>query len=592
VPDDPNNPGGFYILFSTLTGSHPFTASASQHASNTETANVAANGTVRQDFKLGSGHLVITPTSISSTQVLGSTSTQTLNFKNDGTADAHVMLNEAGGGFQILHAQGAALSNIKLPDDNPASPAWLGNNQNGNAPPVDAGAPKDPTWATIANYPTAIMDNGCDLINAKEYCVGGVDGSLSMTNQGFFYDQGTNAWTPIASMANAREKPGVAAVNGKLYVTGGWDSNGVPIAATEVYDPSSNSWSTVAPNPNPTAAPGVATANGKIYFVGGCADGSCTASNKVEVYDTSSNSWSSAANYPTGNSWEGCGGVNGKVYCAGGINGGTTFNTGNVYDPSSDSWSPIANMPTDLWGGVSGAPTGELVISGGVINQSSTVTNEGFAYDPSSNSWSSIPNAQFPRYRAGGGCGFYKIGGSSGGFSPTADSEVLGPGLDQCGTTDVPWLDESPKQFTVPAGSSVNVTVTLTATTADGVAQPGKYTADLLVNADTPQTINPIDVTMTVTPPKQWGKLQGTVTGTDCNNVTKGLSAVVFADGTGSGFSWTAKTDKNGNYAFWGPKDTYSLIATANGWIAQTKSAKIQQGKTTTVNFNLRPTGC
>ena len=96
---------------------------------------------------------------------------------------------------------------------------------------------------------------------------------------------------------------------------------------------------------------------------------------------------------------------------------------------------------------------------------------------------------------------------------------------------------------------------------------------------------------MNVTPPKSWGKLKGTVTGTDCNNVTKGLSAVVFADGS-TGFSWTARTDKNGNYAFWGPKDTYTLIASANGWIPQTKTGKIQQGKTTTVNFNLRPTGC
>lgn len=594
VPDDPNNPGGFYYLFSSVTGSHPFTATASQHSPDTETVNVAGDNTVRQDFKLGSAHLVITPSTLSSTQVLGSTATKTLTFHNDGTGAAHVTLNEQGGGFQILGLQGAPLSNIKVPNDDMGggpSPAWLGDHTNDGAPAVDAGAPKDPTWATIANYPTAIMDNGADFINGKEYSVGGVDGSLSITNKGWVYDPGTNAWTPIANMANAREKPGVAAVNGKLYVTGGWDSTGTPIAATEAYDPGSDTWTTVAPNPSPTAAPGVAVANGKIYFVGGCADGACTASNKVEVYDPSSNSWSSAANYPTGNSWEGCGGVNGKVYCAGGINGGTTFNTGNVYDPSSDSWTPIANMPTDLWGGAAGSPTGELVISGGVINQSTTVTNEGFAYTPSSDSWSAIPNAQFPRYRAGGGCGFYKVGGSSGGFSPTADSEVLGPGLDQCGTTDVPWLSESPSEFDVPAGGTVTVNVGFAATTANGVLQPGTYTGQILVNANAPQTINPIGVTMNVTPPKSWGKLQGTVSGTDCNNVTKGLSAVVFADGN-MGFSWTARTDKNGSYAFWGPKDTYTLIASANGWIPQTKTAKIQQGKTTTVNFNLRPTSC
>jgi hypothetical protein len=53
VPADPNNPGGFYYLFSSLTGPHAFTASASQHSDVTATVNVAGNSTVRQDFKLG-----------------------------------------------------------------------------------------------------------------------------------------------------------------------------------------------------------------------------------------------------------------------------------------------------------------------------------------------------------------------------------------------------------------------------------------------------------------------------------------------------------------------------------------------------------
>src|SRR5207253_1314784 len=145
----------------------------------------------------------------------------------------------------------------------------------------------------------------------------------------------------------------------------------------------------------------------------------------------------------------------------------------------SNSWSPIADMPIDLWGSVSGGPNGLLVIASGVTNGFNTVTNQGFAYDPSANSWTALPNATFPRYRAGGSCGFYKVGGSSGGFSPTPDSEVLGPGLDQCGTTDVPWFSESPSEFDVPVGGTVTVTVTFTATTADGVAQPGTYTGQI-----------------------------------------------------------------------------------------------------------------
>jgi hypothetical protein len=72
---------------------------------------------------------------------------------------------------------------------------------------------------------------------------------------------------------------------------------------------------------------------------------------------------------------------------------------------------------------------------------------------------------------------------------------------------NVPWLAESPAQFTVPVGGTVNVTVTLSATTADQVTQPGTDTAQILVSSpDTPQTLNPVGVTMNLTPPKGWGR--------------------------------------------------------------------------------------
>jgi len=592
VPDDPGNPGGFYYLFSSLTGSHPFTASKSLYSSSTATVNVVGDNTVRQDFQLGAGHLVITPTSITKTQVLGTTTTQTLSFKNDGTGPAHVQLNEQGGSFSILNMQGAKTINVHLEEEDLASPAFLGNHDHGDVPGVDAGTPKDPTWSTIAGYPTAIMDNGADFVNGKEYSVGGIDSSFAITNKGYAYNPDDNTWAPIANMANAREKPGVAALNGKLYVTGGWDSSGTPIAATEVYDPASDSWSTVAPNPSPTAAPGVAVANGKIYFVGGCADGACTVSNKVEVYDPSSDSWSTAANYPIGDAWEGCGGINGKVYCAGGTNGSATFKSGNVYDPGSDSWSPIADMPIDLWAMVAGAPNGMLVVSSGVTNGFNTITNQGYAYQPSTDSWAALPSAQFPRYRAAGGCGFYKIGGSSGGFSPTPDSEFLSE-LNQCGTTDVKWLAESPTTFDVPAGATVNVTVTLSATTAAGVTQPGTYAAQIAVNANTPQTITPIGVTMNVTPPKGWGKLAGTVSGTDCSGNTAPLQGAQI-QASGKGYSFSLKTGKDGKYAFWAPSasNPYTVIASKDGYQAQSTKVNLKSGKTTTVNFNLPKTGC
>ena len=154
-------------------------------------------------------------------------------------------------------------------------------------------------------------------------------------------------------------------------------------------------------------------------------------------------------------------------------------------------------------------------------------------------------------------------------------------------------MSESPTSVTVPAGQSVNVTVTLSATTADQVTQPGTYTAQIGFEQDTPYSVNPENVTMNVTPPKGWGKIAGTVSGKSCGGQTSPLKAVVFANGK-KGFSYTLPTDKTGTYGFWAPSGSspFSLIASASGWIAQTKTTSIKGGKTTTVNFTLLPQSC
>lgn len=591
TPDDPNVGDGYYWMFSTLTGSHPFSAAKGVYQPSTQTVNVAANGSTRADFSLKAGLVSINPQSVSVSQVLGNTSTASVTLSNTGTAPADVKLSERSGAFQILTAQGAPLRLIHGEEDGGFSPGWAAG-QKDDIPGVTAGSPRDPSWSTLAPYPVGIMDNSAAYIDGKLYSVGGFDSTFNTTAKGYVYDPGAGTWSAIADMPVAREKPGVAAVNGKLYVTGGWDTSGNPVARTDVYDPASNTWSTVSPNPHPTAAPGVAVADGKMYFVAGCADGFCTVSSTAVVYDPAADSWSTVAAYPHGDSWESCGGIDGKVYCAGGTDGAATFKNGFAYDPGADSWSAIADMPIDLWASASGAANGLLLVSGGVTNGFSTITNQGYAYDPSTDSWAALPNAQFPRYRAAGACGFYKVGGSSGGFSPTPESEALS-GLDQCGTTDVPWLSEAPTTATLQPGQSVTVNITLAATTDASVTQPGTYTAQLGVSANTPYSINPVNITMTVTPPKGWGKITGTATGTDCKGNTAPLRGVQV-QANGKGYTFSLKTDANGKYAFWAPaaSNKYTLIASKDGWVAQTVTVNIKSGKTVTVDFNLRPPAC
>jgi hypothetical protein len=408
------------------------------------------------------------------------------------------------------------------------------------------------------------------------------------------YDPSTDSWSSIAPMSAAREKPGVGTIGGLLYVSGGWDTNGNPMAATAAYDPGSDSWTNIAANPAPRAAPGTAVANDQLYLVGGCADAFCTPSSTVVRYDPASDSWATLAPYPATTSWISCGGIDDLVYCAGGINGSTTPTDAFVYDPAANAWSAIADMTFNLWGSAFASANGMLLISSG-LSGSSTLTNQGLAYDPGTDTWTALPNAQLPRFRGAGACGFYKLGGSSvAGFSPTPDSERLSE-LDQCGVTDVPWLAEDPTTFTVDPGQTVDVTVTLTATPANGVDQPGTYTAQIVVKHDTPDTIPPIDVTMNVTPPKTWGKVAGTVLGRDCQGNTAPLNGAQIHINGQFGYMFDLSTDAAGKYARW--LDTkYSpltIIASKDGYISQTKSKiTLKKGKTTTVNFTLQKLGC
>jgi N-acetylneuraminic acid mutarotase len=466
---------GFYRM-QLFVGDYTVEASKANYQTGSAPVTITEDQTTTQDFSLLTPRGEVSPTSLQFIVPADQTRTKTLTLSNTGSLPMTWDVKESGGGAALPSRQaGSKLLNVKLSKDELADPGWMGNRTRTFGPRLDAGPPLAPTWSTIANYPQPIMDNSAAFIDGKEYVVGGFNFSLGVTNIGNVYDPGTDSWAPIANMAVAREKPGVAEVNGLLYVTGGWDTAGNPTAQTEVYDPSSNTWSTVAPNPSPTAAPGVAVLDGKIYFVGGCADSFCTPSAHVSRYDPAADSWDSIAPYPTTDSWESCGGINGRVYCAGGVSGGTTFSSGNVYDPGSDSWSPIASMPIDLWGSVYGAANGMLVVSSGVTQGFNTVTNQGFTYDPSADSWTALPNAQFARYRAGGSCGFYKIGGSSAGFTPTPDSEKLSE-LDQCAAfTDVPWLSESPDSGTIAPGGHTDVHVTVD---THGLS-PGVYQATL-----------------------------------------------------------------------------------------------------------------
>lgn len=228
------------------------------------------------------------------------------------------------------------------------------------------------------------------------------------------------------------------------------------------------------------------------------------------------------------------------------------------------------------------------MVVGGV--QAGTITNAGFAFDPASGTWSDLPNANTARYRGGASCGFYKIGGSSGGFTATADSEVL-PGYTECdvGATDVPWMSIDTTAATLAPGEAVTVTVTMSA----DVDQPGTYTAGVRIKEDTPYSVDPVGVTMHITPPPRWGKLRGTVTGVACNGTSSPLpGATVQVDSWA--MDWTFTTDAEGKYAYWIDRrnNPLQVIAAKDGYKPKVRTVRIVAGGTVTANFALQKTGC
>lgn len=582
TPQDPNLGDGFYWMFSPITGTHKFTAAKSHYKSQSKTPNVAADNVTKVLFKLAAGRLTVTPTSITKTVDWNRTTTRKVTIKNTGGSPATVQIGEQPGGSTMLTSGGAPLVTVKGTYSPHSLHATNGAVKKANAIAPASVSPSAAPWVSIADYPTTIQDNAAAVNDGKLYSAFGFTGSAD-TSAMYVYDPDTGSWTPLTSAADTREKPAFVAINGLLYAAGGWGADGTPDAKTEIYDPSSNTWSTGAAAPKPYAGSGVAVLGGKLYTVGGCSASAC-GNTDVMVYDPASNAWSQAGAYPEAIAWQSCGAIAGKLYCSGGVTDAGVVTHTYVYDPGTDSWSQLADLPVDLWGSAYTSAEGMLLISGGVTADSSMITNQGYAFDPGTGAWTAIANSNTPAYRGGSACGFYKVGGSPGGTlsTPLVNSEVL-PGFVDCAeSSDVSWLSENPTSLTLAAGATRTVTVTLNANVPD-ITQPGTYTAKLSIGTDTPYSVAAIPVSMTVKPPKTWGKITGTVTGP--GGAIAGATVQINSWAT----HFTLKTDKNGQYALWLDvrNNPLRLICAKDGFQPQVKTARIAKLATLTVNFAL-----
>ncbi len=98
----------------------------------------------------------------------------------------------------------------------------------------------------------------------------------------------------------------------------------------------------------------------------------------------------------------------------------------------------------------------------------------------------------------------------------------------------------------------------------------------------------PVGVTMNVTPPRDWGKILGTVRGVACDGTRAPLSgALVQINGGGTSVTLTTRTD--GTYAWWlsTRSNPLTLIVAKDGYMPQTREAQIRAGRSTVQNFDL-----
>lgn len=601
TPADANQDDGFYWLFSTLTGTHPFEATARRMSTQTQDVPVPDSGAVRADFHLAAGLLEVDPAQIDTEVPLGQEATVDLTITNAGDGPTEVELREAPGGFTMLRADGTRVDTSDLAAGAPlrtvqAEPSVAA--RSGAVGPATATEPdRQPTgpaeepWTDLTAYPTPVIDHRVVTLDGDWVALGGTDGFDGYADVAR-YDPATMTWTELASLPEAAWATTAGVVGGQIVVSGGWRPDGGTSGQTWAYDAADDSWSEVAENPSAVSAAGQAVAEGLLFSVGGCSTGDCSPmSQAVTAYDIGSDQWLELADYPVQAAFLSCGGLDGTVVCTGGVGDAGEFSQTYAYDSGADSWTEVASAPQPWWGSSYAVANGMLVVTGGIV--AGMVSNEALGYDPAADEWVDLPNPNTPTYRGAAACGIVRVGGDLGGWLPTDAVEHL-PGFDDCGTdgADVTWLSLSETTAVLEPGQSWTVQVR----TDGAVAQPGTYTAAVRVVGGLPGTDPEVPVTMEVLPPHAWGKVMGTVSAQTCEGDTSPLpgAAVTLVPTADDAPRWYLVTDGEGAYARWIDTRVGEVEITAfqTGYYPESVLRSLPRGEVTVQDFDLLDAAC
>nr|WP_306238578.1 S8 family serine peptidase [Ornithinimicrobium sp. HY1745] len=600
--EDPALGDGRYALFVSGTGTHDIEVGAYHHESRTESIELSPHTAVRADVALGSGWIAVSSGPVQTYPQLGRSVTTDVTLTNTGSGAAEVSLAEVAGDMQMLNADGtrdlasdlhqAEGAPLRLLDVEVSPGQFTGNRMGAQAEQVPELGVSEDGWTSLPILRQTRVDSRAVSLDGTWYLIGGASDSGAV-DEVVRYDEEAMAWEPAAPLPSARSAVAAGVVDGAIVATGGWVAD-TTTTQTLVYDPDEDVWTRVSDNPSAVAAAGQAVADGRLYSVGGCTTLSCDPiTDAATAYDPATDTWEELAPYPLAVAHPSCAGIDGTVYCTGGTTDGNQATAATyAYDPGTNTWAPVADAPVASWGTAHAMANGMLVMNGGF--QDGQVSNATYAYDPATDQWQSLPNTDSTLFRSAGACGIGKFGGTATGVIGSRLAEYL-PGLDDCAedATDVGWLIPQEGTVTVPAGDSVTVEVT----TDGSVPQPGVFTAGLQLSSNTPQRFDVLPVTMTVTPPRSWSKVLGTVTGQSCDGVESPLpGATIAITPRGDHPGWVLSTDADGTYAQWvNTKETgraLEIIAAKDTYRPVLKSVKTPPGVARTADFQLRRIGC
>ncbi|WP_246012592.1 carboxypeptidase regulatory-like domain-containing protein [Myceligenerans xiligouense] len=149
------------------------------------------------------------------------------------------------------------------------------------------------------------------------------------------------------------------------------------------------------------------------------------------------------------------------------------------------------------------------------------------------------------------------------------------------GGSDTAWLDAQPGSVTLDPGESVRIVATIDPRAVD---QPGTYTADVVLGADTPYAEPSVTATLVANPPGNWGKVSGTVADTAGAPLD---GATVHLDGLEKDV--TLVTGGDGTYEYWMgvSNNSLTMIVAKDGYVPQVRTGTIVRGQTVTYDFAL-----